>query len=64
MWIYNENEATASLYEDWMDEYVADPVADLPGDRPGVEFSHPTQIVEDVGEQLIDRYAPITQHNQ
>jgi hypothetical protein len=62
MYIRNEQAATSRLYEPWMDDYVADVVADLPGDERGVVFAHPTQITEDVGEQLCDRYDPISEY--
>jgi len=62
MYIRNEQAATSRLYEPWMDDYVADVVADLPGDKRGVVFTRPTQITEDVGEQLCDRYDPISEY--
>jgi len=62
MWIICHTEATTRLYEPWMLEFVDDPVADLPGDARGVVFDRPTQIVESVGAQLIDRYDAITEH--
>jgi len=63
MWVYNSNEATARLYATWMDDYVADPVADLPGDERGVVFDRPTQMIESVGAQCIDRYDAVTEHD-
>lgn len=39
-----------------MAEYVDDLVEDLPGDDRGVCLDGPVQIVDGVGEQLIDRY--------
>lgn len=60
MWITNDNDSTRRQYNAAVfDDLVDDPVADLPGDAPGIVWDGPVQVTDAVGEALVEHYDTI-----